>query len=222
MSLSIFLIIFFILDSLSLFNENPFYKNWNNKKENNFLLSYILQSEDLADYKLIQDRISFIENYDFNEIISKYEANENFIIFIVFQDKENFKTFSKFNVNAIKSNFKLEFKKFNLSDDEKIKKLITSMKYRYDDEWKKINLINSSIKLNIQLNLNSKNISFVDKIEKILNEIELIEKYFISFFDSEITRYSILSNSTPDKLIKEFEKFNIKVSIDGNIWTLDE
>ena len=40
---------------------------------------------------------TFIENYDFKEIISKYEANENFIIFIVFQDKNNFKTFSKFN-----------------------------------------------------------------------------------------------------------------------------
>ena len=37
-----------------------------------------------------------------------------------------------------------------------------------------------------------------------------------------ITRYSILSNSTSDKLIKEFEKFNIKVSNDNNIWNLDE
>ena len=94
------------------------------------------------------------------------------------------------------------------------------MKVRYDDEWKKINLINSSIKLNININVNSKNIAFVEKIEKILNEIELIEKYYISFFDNEITRYSILSNSTPDKLIKEFEKFNIKVLIKNTVTTL--
>ena len=209
-------------DSLLLFNENPFYKNWNYENENHFLLKYILQSEDLDDYKIIKDRIAFIENYDFNEIISKYEINENFIIFIIFQDKENFKTFSKFNVNEIKSNFKLEFEKFNFNDDKKIKELIKSMKIRYDDEWKKINLINSSIKLNIQLNLNSKNIIFIEKIEKILNEIELIEKYYISFFNNKITRFSILSNSTPDKLLKEFEKFNIKISIENNIWTLNE
>ena len=209
-------------DSLLLFNENPFYKNWNYKKENFFLLNYILQSEDLDDYKLIKDRIAFIENYDFNEIISKYDANENFIIFIVFQDNDSFKTFSKFNVNTIKSNFKLEFKKFNFNEEEKIKKLIKSMKIRYDDEWKKINLINSSIKLNIYLNINSKNIAFVEKIEKIINEVELIENYFISFFDNEISRYTILSNSTPDKLIKEFNKYNIKVSIENNIWTLYE
>ena len=96
------------------------------------------------------------------------------------------------------------------------------MKIRYDDEWKKINLINTSIKLNIFLKLESKNINFINKIKKILGKIELIEKYYINSFDNENTIYSILSNSTPDKLIKEFEKFNIKVSIENNLWTLNE
>ena len=96
------------------------------------------------------------------------------------------------------------------------------MKIKYDDEWKKINLINSSIKLNIQLNLDSKNIALLKKIEKIINEIELIEKYSINYFNNEITSYNILSNSTPDKLVNEFEKFNISVSIRNNIWTLSE
>ena len=55
----------------------------------------------------------------------------------------------------------------NFDNQDKIKELIKFMKIRYDDEWKKINLINSSIKLNIQLNLDSKNISLIEKIEKI-------------------------------------------------------
>jgi hypothetical protein len=209
-------------DSLLLFDENPFYKSWNNEEINHFLLKYILQNEDLDDYKLIKERINFIENYDFKEIISKYELNENYIIFIIFKDNENFKTFSKFNINSIQSNFKQEFESFQFDDSKEIKKLIKTMKIRYDDEWKKINLINSSIKLNIQLNLDSKNISLIKKIEKILYEIELIEKYNINYFDNETTSYLILSNSTPDKLIKEFEKFNIKVSSDNNIWILNE
>ena len=96
------------------------------------------------------------------------------------------------------------------------------MKIRYDDEWKKINLINSSIKLNIHLNIDSKNIAFIEKIEKILSEIELIENYYISYFNNKITSYLILSNSTPNKLINEFKKFNIKVSTENNIWTLNE
>ena len=124
-----------------------------------FLLKYILQNEDLDDYKIIKERINFIENYDFKEIISKYELNNNYIILIVFKDKDNFKTFSKFNVDFVKSNFKNEFEIFGFDEKDIIKKLITSMKIRYDDEWKKINLINTSIKLNIQINLESKNIN---------------------------------------------------------------
>ena len=209
-------------DSLLLFDENPFYKNWNYEEKNQFLLKYILQNDDLDDYKLIQERINFIENYDFKEIISKYELNENYIIFIIFRDKDNFKSFSKFNINSVKSNFKKEFKLFQFKDEEKIKELIKIMKIRYDDEWKKINLINSSIKLNIHLNIDSKNITFIEKIEKILSEIELIENYYINYFNNKITSYLILSNSTPNKLINEFKKFNIKVSTENNIWTLNE
>ena len=209
-------------DSLLLFNENPFYSLWNFSDGNQFLIKYILQNEDLDDYQLIQERIEFIENYDFKEIISKYELNENFIIFIIFKDKNNFKTFSKLNINSIKTNFKEEFDIFEIEDQDKIKKLINKMKIRYDDEWKKINLINSSIKLNIKLNLNSKNIILIKKIEKILNEIELVEKYYLSYFDNTLTSYSILSNSTPDKLLNEFKKFNINVSTENNVWTLNE
>ena len=209
-------------DSLLLFDENPFYERWNKENQNHFLLNYILHNEDLDDYKLIKERINFIENYDFKEIISKYELNENYIIFIVLKDSQNFKTFSKLHINSIKSNFKQEFESFHFKDKKKISKLIDFMKIRYDDEWKKVNLINSSIKLNIQFSINSKNITMIDKIEKLLNKIELVEKYYITNFNSNKINYSILSNSTPDKLKSEFEKHNINFSIENNIWTLNE
>ena len=220
----LFIPIFINLDTnnLLLFNENPFYKNWNINQQDQFLLNYIMQNEDLDDYRLIQERLNFIENYDFKEIISKYELNQNYIIFIIYKDKDFFKTFSKFNIDSIQSNFKQDFSFFKLKDKKKTDDLIKFMKIKYDDEWKKINLINSSIKLNIQLNLDSKNIALLKKIEKIINEIELIEKYSINYFNNEIVSYNILSNSTPDKLVNEFEKFNISVSIRNNIWTLSE
>ena len=209
-------------NNLLLFDENPFYKNWNLDRKKQFLLKYVMQNEDLDDYKLIQERLDFIENYDFNEIISKYELNQNYIIFIVLKDSDNYKTFSKFNVSSVKSNFKKEFKYFELDNEEKVKELIEVMKIKYDDEWKKINLINSSIKLNIQLNVDSENILLVNKIENLLNSIELIEKYYINYFNNSTTSYSILSNSTPDKLINEFEKNNLSVILENNIWTINE
>ncbi len=209
-------------NSLLLFNENPFYKNWNQHEKKHYLLKYVLQNEDLDDYQQIQKRLNFIENYDFEEIVSKYELSDNFIIFIILKDRDFYKTFSKFNINSVQSNFKEDFEVFEFTNIEKIKDLIKFMKTRYDDEWKKINLINSSIKLNIQLNIDSKNIFLIEKIEKILSEIELIEKYYVNYFNNKIINYSILSNSTPDKLIKEFGKFSIKVSRENNVWTLNE
>ncbi len=209
-------------NTLLLFDENPFYSNWNINMENQFLIKYILQNEDLDDYKLIKEQINTIENYDFKEITSKYELNENYIIFIAFKDNEGLKTFSKLNINDAKINIKEEFKGFKIKNKNKIETIIKFMKVKYDDELKKINLINSSIKLNIQLNLNSKDTSLINKIEKILNKIELIESYYINNFDNKITSYSILSNSTPDKLIKEFDKYNIDVTPENNIWFLNE
>ena len=209
-------------NSILLFNENPFYSNWNFEDENHFLINYVLHNEDLDDYKLIQERIDFIENYDFKEIISKYELNENYIILIIFKDENYFNTFSKFNVSSINSNFKKEFQVFEFNKENKIKELISSLKIKYDDEWKKINLINTSIKLNIQLNIDSSNIFLSEKIEKILSEIDLVEEYQINQFDNEIINFEVLSNSTPDKLINELEKYNINISVENNIWTLSE
>ena len=115
-------------NSILLFNENPFYSNWNFEDENHFLINYVLHNEDLDDYKLIQERIDFIENYDFKEIISKYELNENYIILIIFKDENYFNTFSKFNVSSINSNFKKEFQVFEFNKENKIKELISSLK----------------------------------------------------------------------------------------------
>ena len=209
-------------DNVLLFDENPFYKYWNYDENDQFLLKYILQNEDLDDYQLIQDRINVIENYDFREIILKYELNENYIILIIFKDENYFNTFSKFNVSSINSNFKKEFQAFDFNEKNKVKELISSLKIRYDDEWKKINLINTSIKLNIQLNIDSSNILLSEKIEKILSEIDLVEEYQINQFDNEIINFEVLSNSTPDKLINELEKYNINISTENNIWTLSE
>ena len=61
-----------------------------------------------------------------------------------------------------------------------------------------------------------------EKIEKILAGVDLIEEYHISKFDNKVISFVVLSNSTPDKLINELEKYNINISVENNIWTLSE
>ena len=81
-----------------LFSENPFYTNWNKSKKKHYLLNYILPNEDIEDINLIKKNINNIEEYNFNEIVSKYEI-DNYIILILFQKENNFNALMKSNLN---------------------------------------------------------------------------------------------------------------------------
>ena len=77
-----------------LLSENYFYNNWNNNNKKYYLLKYILPNEDIDDIKFIQSRLNNIEEYEFDEIVSKYNLND-YIIAIFFKDKKKYKNFIK-------------------------------------------------------------------------------------------------------------------------------
>ena len=81
----IFLPIFINLNSndLSIYLNNKFYSNWNKFQDQSELLTYILPSEDLEDYSVIKKNLENIENYNFENLLSKY--NNDFIVTIFFR-----------------------------------------------------------------------------------------------------------------------------------------
>ena len=83
---------------ISLFSENLFYLNWNNKNEKHYLLKYILPNEDLEDINILKKNINNIEDYDFSEIISKYDLKD-YIIIIFFKNENQLRALSKLNFN---------------------------------------------------------------------------------------------------------------------------
>ena len=74
-------------NSFNYLNENVFVKNWENIKENFFQINYVLPNEDMEDYLIIRNNFKNIENYNFKEILKKYDS-ENYIIMIVFKKKK--------------------------------------------------------------------------------------------------------------------------------------
>ena len=76
-----------------LFSENFFYINWNNNAENYHLLKYVLPNEDLEDVAIIKKNFESIEDYNFKEIISKYDLKD-YIIIIFFKNQNKLKTLS--------------------------------------------------------------------------------------------------------------------------------
>ena len=207
-------------NQISLFSENPFYFNWNSIDESHFLLKYILPNEDLDDLNLIKKNLQNIEDYDFSEIISKYDLKD-YIIVIFFNDIDKLRVVSKIylNNNLIVSN-KI-FSEIKNYDNNSLYDLIRELKVFYEDEWKKINLINTSIKLPVTISLDSKNYQLIQKFEKKLLNLDLVSNYYIEYFSNDVTIYKIIYNSSPDKFLTEFKIDNFKINTSYKIWRIE-
>ena len=63
-------------DNIHLFTNNIFYDKWNDNNKNYHLLNYLLPSEDLEDINIIQRNFKTIEDYDFINLIKKYDLED--------------------------------------------------------------------------------------------------------------------------------------------------
>ena len=59
------------------------------------MINYILIDEDIEDIKLINENKENIENYQFEEIIKKYDTDD-YIVSIIFDNKKEIRILSKF------------------------------------------------------------------------------------------------------------------------------
>ena len=72
-------------NQIKMFSDNIIYKLWNSNIKQYDLLNYILPTEDLEDLNLIKKNIENLENFEFREIVKKYNL-ENYIVTIFFID----------------------------------------------------------------------------------------------------------------------------------------
>ena len=204
-------------NQISLFSENIFYVNWNKFNEKHFLLNYILPNEDIEDINLIKKNAYNIEEYDFKEIISKYVIND-YIILILFQKDNNFNALMKINLN---NKLIISNKKFTWDENQSVENVIQNLKLEFENHWKKLNIINTSIKLPITISVNSKNYNLVKQLENKLQDLDLVSSYYIDYFSNEQVIYKIIYNSTPNKFINEFTNSNIKLNTDNSVWSVE-
>ena len=216
----IFLPILINLNSndLSIYLNNKFYSNWNKFLGQSELLTYILPSEDLEDYSIIKKNLENIENYNFANLLSKY--NKDFIVAIFFYDNNSFNVLSKINFNDELTISNSEFKDANPENNEKILNIIKELKNNYENFWKKENLVNVSIKLPLTVLIDSKNLKLLKRFEKELNKSDLVYNYYVESITNNETIYKIVYNSTPKKFIKNFEDRNFQIDYNNEIWLI--
>ena len=192
-------------NNIYLFNNNIFYNKWNNNKKNYQLLDYLLPSEDLEDLIKIQEMTDSVENYDFIDLIKRYDLKD-YIISIIYKNKNEFKILSKINLNnSLKINNQ-KYSKIDLDNEKDFDKILESLKIVYEDYWKENNEINTSIKLPLTLSINSKNYKKIVELEEVFNNMDLIPDFYILKFDNKNTQFRVIYNGSPKTFFNSMKK----------------
>jgi hypothetical protein len=206
-------------NSIYLFNNNVFYKKWNEQKNSYDLLNYLLPSEDIEDLIELQKNLKDIETYDFTKLINKYDIKDSIILIISIEDK-NIRTLSKINLN---NSLKLENKNYfevDILNNNDFSNIVKSLKQIYEDQWKKNNEINTSIKLPLTISINSKKTKKIIELERALDSIDLVAGFNILNFNSKSIQYKITYNGTPNIFLNDMRKNNLELEMKNNIWTI--
>ena len=218
-----FLTILILLDNdvnqILLYEENPFYRNWNNTSEKYFLINYILIDEDLEDIKIINENKENIENYQFEKIIKKYDLND-YIVSIIFKNKKDLRILSKFYFDKNLKILNNKYKDIDLNNQKKLNDLIHETKTNLEDLWKSNNLINTSLKLPINLQLNPKDTLKIVNLEHEMDKIDLIYNYYITNISRDNLNYKIIFNGSPNQFLKIMNEKNIIIDIENEIWKI--
>ena len=164
------------LDQILLFTNNIFYENWNKKNARYFLLNYLLPSEDIEDVNFISQNSRSIEDYEFKETIRKYDLND-FIITIIYKNNADLKILSKIQLNHSFVIDNQKFESIDLSKEKDLNLILNNLKTVYENHWKSINQINTSIKLPLTISINALQHKKIQILENSLNELDLISSF---------------------------------------------
>ena len=206
-------------NEISIFSENYIFNNWNFNNQKYHLLRYILPTEDLDDFNLIKRYSKILENYNFSEIIKKYNLNE-YIISIIYKENNTIKVLNKINFNQEEDLKNISFQNLNIDNYKQADKLVESLKNVYENFWKSKNEINTSVK--IPLTVSIKNIDYLEisKFEEILDSADLVYNYYIYKFNNKHSFYKIIFNGSPDHFLKFMKNNNYEFDIQNKIWSV--
>jgi hypothetical protein len=207
-------------NNIYLFNNNIFYDKWNEQKNSYDLLDYLLPSEDIEDLIELQKTSKDIETYDFSNLINKYDIEDS-IILIIYKEGSSIRTLSKINLNNTLKIKNKNYSKIDIVNEDDFSNIVESLKKSYEDQWKKNNEINTSIKLPITVSINSKKNKKIIELEQVLNDMDLVSSFKILSFNSKSIQYKIIYNGTFNIFLDDMKRRKLNLEIKNNIWTIE-
>ena len=207
------------INEVYYFNQNIFYDLWDDVSAKSFLIKYILPNEDIEDHLLIKKNIDNLDNYNFDEIIKKYNL-EDYIILILLKNEKKLRLYSKIKFDTKNMIINKSYNNIDINDNNLIKNIILEVKNLYEDKWKSINKLNTTIELPIRLSINSKNFKLSQKLEDKLSKLDFVSDFKIEKFDNNEIIYKIIFNSTPQRFLENIKMSNFKIDTTTSVWKI--
>ena len=168
---------------------------------------------------LIKDQFDLIEEYDFKEIVNKYNLSDS-IISLIFKTANELRVLSKINIQNNLTIKNQSFLDLDIENDLQLEKVISKLKIIYEDYWKSSNQINTSIRLSLNVKVSNKDSFKISDFEKKMNDIDLIYDFFIKKFDKDFTHYQIIFNGTPNIFLKTMSENDYNFNTQSKVWIL--
>jgi hypothetical protein len=204
---------------LFVFSNNKIFDKWNDVKKKSHLINYILPTEDLEDLNFIKNKFEFIEKYDFKEITNKYDLDDS-IIALIFKNEKEIRILSRISISNNEILKNLSFANLDIENKQDIEEIIQNLKNTYEDYWKNFNQINTSIRLNLNVKIDSSDILKISNFEKILVKTDLVYDHYISKFDKNFVTFQIIFNGTPSVFLKSMNEYEYEFDTENKIWIL--
>ena len=206
-------------NQIQMFSDNVIYNQWNSNTQQYELLNYILPTEDLEDLNLVKKNSKNLENFEFTEIVKKYNL-KNYIISIFFVGSDQTRLLNKISFDDKKTLTNFPVKNIDFNNNNEINKFIEILKITFEDYWKSQNEINTSVKLPLTISVENSNNIKISQLEKKLSNIDLIYNFNIYKFDNKNNIYKIIFNGTPDKFIEIMKNNNYEFETGNKIWVM--
>jgi len=209
----------FINGEMRSFNENSFYKEWEQAVIKNQIINFILPIDDLDDISELAEMKDRTEELNIDSFVNKYEVKNYVFAFIDHTDKKlNIHLKINFNNNKISKN--ILYKINDLDNQDELNLIIKNLKLKITDIWKKENLINIALPLSIDLKFKHINLKNLDKVKNDLEKISIINNYVLKEFNINSSFFKIYYYGDPKKLKLELLKFGYQLEDAQGYWQL--
>ena len=88
----------------------------------------------------------------------------------------------------------------------------------FEDQWKQENEINTSIRLFLTISIENINNIRIKEFEQNLDNLDLINNFYIYKFDNQKNVYKILFNGSRNKFLQTMKNLNYEFETNKKIW----